>query len=40
MLKKIGALAAVLLFLGIFVAMPAFAGVPKVIICENYGATW
>jgi len=40
MFKKIGALAAALLFLGIFVVTPTLAGVPKVLICENYGATW
>lgn len=39
MLRRLGALAAVLLLLGT-VATLATASVPKVVVFENFGATW
>ena len=40
MLSKTGAIAAILLLVGAFVAMPALAGVQKVVVCEDFGADW
>lgn len=40
MFRKTAAVAAILLFLGGLLAPGAYAGVPKVVLCEEFGATW
>lgn len=40
MLRKSSAIAAILLLLGGLWLAPAFAGVPRVVIAEEFGATW
>ncbi len=40
MFRKTGALAAILMILGCIAIAPALAGVPKVIVAEEFGATW
>ncbi len=40
MCKKTGALLGLLLMLGVFLAPTTFGGVPKIVIIENFGATW
>ena len=40
MLRKSSAIAAILLLLGGLWITPAFAGVPRVAVAEEYGATW
>jgi len=40
MLKRVCALAGVLFVLGLLLAPMAMASVPKVVILEEYGATW
>jgi hypothetical protein len=39
MSRKVSALAALLILLVASVSL-SFAGVPKVIVCEEFGATW
>ncbi len=40
MSRKAIAVAGVFLLLGGLAMMPANAGTPKVVVVENYGATW
>lgn len=40
MLRKTGAIAAIMLLVGAFIAVPAIAGVQKVVVCEDFGADW
>ncbi|MFB3909775.1 MAG: hypothetical protein ACE15D_15375 [Candidatus Eisenbacteria bacterium] len=40
MSRKTAAVAAILTILGCICIAPAWAGVPKVIVCEEFGATW
>lgn len=40
MIKQTCAAAAVLLILGGLFAFPAMAGQARVVVCEDYGATW
>lgn len=40
MSRMVSALAVLLFVLAAGVASPAYAGVPKVIVCEEFGATW
>ncbi len=40
MYRKTAAIAAILLVLGCIYAPGAYAGVSKVILCEEFGATW
>lgn len=40
MFSKTRAIVATILLVGTFVAMPAIAGVQKVVVCEDFGADW